>query len=174
MSHTPWLGVAMARFCRTEDQRGGSLNQIRSDLHENYAIKGFLVRTVPTVFFFHIFFCLNNKWAMYYPASVLQDGGWQHPARHFSHVIFHLDPKFLNVWVQVEVSVLHLWRKKDIHQILQKTKSHTVTRRKPKYMNDGPLHNVTRCSANQTTISWTIEQYMMIHRCFFGFCYFIF
>ena len=45
---------------------------------------------------------------MYYPSSVLQDRGWKHPARHLSHVILHLDPKLLDVRVQVEVGVLHL------------------------------------------------------------------
>lgn len=54
---------------------------------------------------------------MHYPSSILQDRGWEDPARHLSHVIFHFDPKLLDVRVQVEVSVLHLWRVKDIHHI---------------------------------------------------------
>lgn len=63
---------------------------------------------------------------MYYPSSILQDGGWKHPACHLSHVIFHLDPKLLDVRVQVEVSILHLWRVKDMHHISQKSQSHTL------------------------------------------------
>lgn len=43
-----------------------------------------------------------------YPSSVLQDGRWEDPACHFSHVIFNLYPKLLDVWVQIEVGILHL------------------------------------------------------------------
>lgn len=60
----------------------------------------------------------------HYPSSILQDRGWKHPACHLSHVIFHLDPKLLDVRVQVEVSVLHLWTVKDIHHISQKSQSY--------------------------------------------------
>ena len=54
---------------------------------------------------------------MHYPSSILQDRGWEDPARDLSHVIFHFDPKLLDVRVQVEVSVLHLWRVNDIRHI---------------------------------------------------------
>lgn len=57
----------------------------------------------------------------HYPSSILQDRGWKDPPRHLSHVIFHFDPKLLDVRVKVEVCILHLWRAKITSHILQLT-----------------------------------------------------
>lgn len=96
MSHTPWLGVAMARFCQRKENR--------RDLRELY---GKLMQQP------HI--------TLHYPSSILQDRRWKDPPRNLSHVIFHFDPKLLDVRVKVEVCVLHLWGAKITSHILQLT-----------------------------------------------------
>lgn len=87
MSHTPWLGVAMARFCGEQ--------------------------TVTMCIQYEDEVKVEEGDGDPYSASVLQDGSRQNSTRHLRHVVFDFNSKLLDVRVQVEVCIFHLWEEED-------------------------------------------------------------
>lgn len=96
-------------------RKGGDLERTHSESTELYTCLRCILLLLKD----------TNARTMSYPSSILQDRSWKDSPCHLSHVIFHLDPKLLDVRVQVEVGILHLWRVKNIHHVSQTSECHT-------------------------------------------------